>query len=130
MSDMGYRNDERDASLGRLYDMLFQAWPLMRRRLLPPSALQAEFGMPLSHVQVLVMLDHRGSLSITEISQCFGIAKPNITPVRQSVRLDVHAQQGGPRQLQRRFGNHRPPAEQTAGNVNQNCGFCVNNDRI
>ena len=81
MSDMGYRNNERDASLGRLYDMLFQAWPLMRRRLLPPSALQAEFGMPLSHVQVLVMLDHRGSLSITEISQSFGIAKPNITPL-------------------------------------------------
>ena len=81
MSDMGYRNDERDASLGRLYDMLFQAWPLMRRRLLPPSALQAEFGMPLSHVQVLVMLDHRGSLSITEISNSFGIAKPNITPL-------------------------------------------------
>ena len=61
--------------------MLFQAWPLMRRRLLPSSAQQAEFGMPLSHVQVLVMLDHRGSLSITEISQSFGIAKPNITPL-------------------------------------------------
>ena len=37
--------------------------------------------MPLSHVQVLAMLDHRGSLSITEISNSFGIAKPNITPL-------------------------------------------------
>ena len=27
------------------------------------------------------MLDHRGSLSITEISRSFGIAKPNITPL-------------------------------------------------
>ena len=81
MSDMDHRNTERDATLEHLYDMLFQAWPLMRRKLLPSSAQQAEFGMPLSHVQVLVMRDHRGSLSITEISQSFGIAKPNITPL-------------------------------------------------
>ena len=81
MSERNHRSAERDAALEHLYDMLFQAWPLMRRRLLPPSALQAEFGMPLSHVQVLVMLDHRCSLSITEISQSFGIAKPNITPL-------------------------------------------------
>ena len=81
MSEMERRNVEHDATLEHLYDMLFQAWPLMRRKLLPSSAQQAEFGMPLSHVQVLVMLDHRGSLSITEISQSFGIAKPNITPL-------------------------------------------------
>ena len=81
MSEMERRNVEHDATLEHLYDMLFQAWPLMRRKLLPSSAQQAEFGMPLSHVQALVMLDHRGSLSITEISQSFGIAKPNITPL-------------------------------------------------
>ena len=81
MSERNHRSAERDAALEHLYDMLFQAWPLMRRRLLPSSAQQAEFGMPLSHVQVLVMLDHRGSLSITEISNSFGIAKPNITPL-------------------------------------------------
>ena len=81
MSERNHRSAERDAALEHLYDMLFQAWPLMRRKLLPSSAQQAEFGMPLSHVQVLVMLDHRGSLSITEISNSFGIAKPNITPL-------------------------------------------------
>ena len=81
MSERNHRSAERDAALEHLYDMLFQAWPLMRRRLLPSSAQQVEFGMPLSHVQVLVMLDHRGSLSITEISNSFGIAKPNITPL-------------------------------------------------
>ena len=85
MSEMDHRNEESDATLEHLYDMLFQAWPLMRRRLLPSSAQQAEFGMPLSHVQVLVMLDHRGSLSITEISNSFGIAKPNITPLVDSL---------------------------------------------
>lgn len=67
--------------LSHLFDMLFQAWPLMRRKLLPSAAKQAEFGMPLSHMQVLVMLDHADSLSITQISQNFGIAKPNITPL-------------------------------------------------
>ena len=81
MSDNNTRNRDRDAVLGHLYDMLFQAWPLMRRRLLPSPAQQAGFGMPLSHVQVLAMLDHRGSLSISEISNSFGIAKPNITPL-------------------------------------------------
>ena len=81
MSERNHRSAERDAALEHLYDMLFQAWPLMRRKLLPSSAQQAEFGMPLSHVQVLVMLDHRGSLSISEISNSFGIAKPNITPL-------------------------------------------------
>ena len=81
MSERNHRSAERDAALEHLYDMLFQAWPLMRRKLQPSSAQQAEFGMPLSHVQVLVMLDHRGSLSITEISNSFGIAKPNITPL-------------------------------------------------
>ena len=76
MSDMDHRNAERDATLEHLYDMLFQAWPLMRRKLLPSSAQQAEFGMPLSHVQVLVMLDHRGSLSITEMGH--GLKHPLI----------------------------------------------------
>ena len=81
MNEHVYTGPQGKEALGHLYDMLFQAWPLMRRKLLPSSAQQAEFGMPLSHVQVLVMLDHRGSLSITEISRRFGIAKPNITPL-------------------------------------------------
>ena len=81
MSERVYTDARKDGTLGHLYDVLFQAWPLMRRKLLPSSAQQAEFGMPLSHVQVLVMLDHRGSLSISEISNSFGIAKPNITPL-------------------------------------------------
>ncbi len=35
--------------------------------------------MPLSHVEVLAMLYREGSLSVSQISQRFGIAKPNIT---------------------------------------------------
>lgn len=81
MNSLQDRREEREIVLEHLYDMLFQAWPLMRRKLLPSPMQQAEFGMPLSHMQVLAMLDHHGSLSITEISNRFGIAKPNITPL-------------------------------------------------
>lgn len=80
MSERNHRSAERDAALEHLYDMLFQAWPLMRRKLLPSSAQQAEFGMPLSHVQVLVMLDHRGSLSITRSPTA--LASPSPTSPR------------------------------------------------
>lgn len=74
-------SEDTQARLGHLYEMLFPAGPLMRRRLLPPSAQQANLGHRCLHVQVLAMLDHRGSLSVSEISRVFGIAKPNITPL-------------------------------------------------
>ncbi|NLF28322.1 MAG: MarR family transcriptional regulator [Clostridiales bacterium] len=67
--------------LGNLYDLLFRAWPLLKRKLLPTGAEQTEFGMPLSHLEVLAMLDREGSVSVTQISENFGIAKPNITPL-------------------------------------------------
>ncbi|NLD59113.1 MAG: MarR family transcriptional regulator [Clostridiales bacterium] len=70
-----------DQKLGNLYDLLFCAWPLLKHRLLPTGAEQAEFGMPLSHIEVLAMLDREGSLSVSQISRNFGIAKPNITPM-------------------------------------------------
>ncbi|MBR3504403.1 MAG: MarR family transcriptional regulator [Clostridia bacterium] len=37
--------------------------------------------MPLSHFQVLSLLEERGSMSVSEISDYFDIAKPNITPL-------------------------------------------------
>ena len=45
MSERNHRSAERDAALEHLYDMLFQAWPLMRRKLLPSSAQQADDGL-------------------------------------------------------------------------------------
>ena len=60
---------------------IFQAQPLLKKRLTKPSAIQSEQGIPLSHVQVLAMLEEVGSMSVSEISKRFGIAKPNITPL-------------------------------------------------
>ena len=65
----------------RIAQGIFQAQPLMKKRLAKLSAIQSEQGIPLSHVQVLAMLEEGGSMSVSEISKRFGIAKPNITPL-------------------------------------------------
>lgn len=65
----------------RIAQGIFQAMPLMKKRLVKLSAIQSEHSIPLSHVQVLSMLEEVGSMSVSEISRRFGIAKPNITPL-------------------------------------------------
>lgn len=78
MEQVGKKNSQASELL---YEKLFRAWPLMRRKLLPTGAVQSELGMPFSHVQVLMLLEQNGTASISEISEQFGIAKPNITPM-------------------------------------------------
>ena len=65
----------------RIAQGVFQAQPLLKKRLVKLSAIQSDQGIPLSHVQVLAMLEEVGSMSVSEISKRFGIAKPNITPL-------------------------------------------------
>ncbi len=60
---------------------IFNVMPLLRKRLLHMDVIQNEHGIPLSHVQVLSMLNETGSMSVSEISHRLGIAKPNITPL-------------------------------------------------
>lgn len=60
---------------------IFNVMPLLRKRLFHMDVIQSEHGIPLSHVQVLSMLSESGSMSVSEISQRLGIAKPNITPL-------------------------------------------------
>ena len=55
--------------------------PLIKKRLLHMDLVQREHGTPLSHVQVLAMLQDAGTMSVSEISRRLGIAKPNITPL-------------------------------------------------
>ena len=69
------------AQLESISRNLFSVMPLLRKRLLHLDVLQTEHGIPLSHVQVLSMLQENGSMSVSEISQQLGIAKPNITPL-------------------------------------------------
>lgn len=60
---------------------IFTVLPLLRKRLLHMDVVHGDHGIPLSHIQVLSMLDETGSMSVSEISQRLGIAKPNITPL-------------------------------------------------
>ncbi|MBQ8555627.1 MAG: winged helix-turn-helix transcriptional regulator [Clostridia bacterium] len=70
-----------DAITGNLYDAL----PLLPKRLVHIDQVSHEFKMPFSHIQIMVMLSG-GSMSISEISASLGIAKPNITPLLDSLR--------------------------------------------
>ena len=60
---------------------MFHVLPLLKKRLMHMDMVQKEHGTPLSHVQVLAMLQDAGSMSVSEISRRLGIAKPNITPL-------------------------------------------------
>ena len=60
---------------------MFHVMPLIKKRLLHMDLVQKEHGTPLSHVQVLAMLQDVGTMSVSEISRRLGIAKPNITPL-------------------------------------------------
>ena len=60
---------------------IFQVTPLLKKRLSRMSTFQSKYGLPMSHFQVLALLEERESMSISEISDYFDIAKPNITPL-------------------------------------------------
>ena len=68
-------------SLEMIAENVFQIIPLLKKRLSHISAFQSKNGLPLSHFQVLSLLEERGSMSVSEISEYFDIAKPNITPL-------------------------------------------------
>lgn len=59
---------------------LYAALPLLPKRLVRVEDISREFKMPFSHIQILCMLSDR-EMTISEISTCLGIAKPNITPL-------------------------------------------------
>lgn len=59
-----------------LLDML----AVFPKQMMHLDRLVREFGMPLSHIQILVVLS-QGDLSIGSLSEKMGIAKPNITPL-------------------------------------------------
>lgn len=73
-----------DAITGNLFDAL----PLLPKRLIHVDAITREFGMPFSHVQIICSLSEQ-EMTIGEISTKLGIAKPNITPL-----LDVLSERG------------------------------------
>ena len=60
---------------------LVNALSLIRKDMLGLDQIRQRHRIPLSHMQVLFMLERSGEASVTEISKRFGIAKSNITPM-------------------------------------------------
>ena len=70
-----------EALIDNVAQNLFLELPIFRKRLLHMDVIQREFNVPLSHVQVMAMLNDNGPMNVSEISRRLGIAKPNITPL-------------------------------------------------
>ena len=80
------KNWTEDAALvGAITHNLFEELPLLLpKRPVRVDAITHEFGMPFSHIQIVCMLSDK-ELTIGEISASLGIAKPNITPLLDSL---------------------------------------------
>lgn len=59
---------------------LLESLAVFPKQLVHVDTLVRQFGMPLSHIQIMVTLVN-GELSIGTLSEKMGIAKPNITPL-------------------------------------------------
>jgi DNA-binding MarR family transcriptional regulator len=60
---------------------IFRVQPMLRKRIQKFEGMAVEQQMPFSHVQVLYVLNEEGSMTVSDISKRFNIAKPNITPL-------------------------------------------------
>lgn len=77
---MAKRWTDDQALVEAISSNLYEALPLLPKRLVRVDAITREYGMPFSHIQILCMLSG-GEMTIGEISSNLGIAKPNITPL-------------------------------------------------
>ena len=75
---------EDEALVASISQNLFDALPLLPKRLVRIDAMTREFDLPFSNIQILCMLSER-EMTIGEISTHLGIAKPNITPLLDSM---------------------------------------------
>ncbi len=73
-----WTNDDAlvDAVAGNLFDVL----PMLPKRLVSVDELVKAAHMPFSHLQILCLLVNK-PMSVGQISQTLGIAKPNVTPL-------------------------------------------------
>ncbi len=76
---------EETALVEAICGNLFDALPLLPKRLVRIEAITRAFSMPFSHIQILIMLSDR-PMTIGEISSHLGIAKPNISPLLESLK--------------------------------------------
>lgn len=77
---MPKRWQEDSALVDGLAENLMEMLPVFPKQLLRMEELAHSFGMPMSHLQVLILLGD-GELTVGELSRRLRIAKPNITPM-------------------------------------------------
>lgn len=70
-----------NAKLSNIAWQILTTAPVFKKRLFRPEIEQQVNPIPLSYVQVLAALNEKESMSVSEISSRFDIAKPNITPL-------------------------------------------------
>lgn len=74
-----------DALVASLAERLFDVMSMFPKRLVRTDELIHTFGMPLSHMQILILLE-KGDMSIGQLSARTGVAKPNVTPLVDALR--------------------------------------------
>lgn len=74
-----------EALVTSVAEHLFDAMSMFPKRLVHVDELIHAFGMPLSHMQILTLVE-KEDLSIRQLSERTGIAKPNITPLVDALR--------------------------------------------
>ena len=99
-----------DALVDSVAQNLFLALPIFRKRLLHMDVIQREFNVPLSHVQVMAMLNDNGAMNVSEISRRLGIAKPNITPLIDRLIADHYVERNRDETDRRMVNVHICPA--------------------
>ena len=65
-------------------EKLLAAFPVFPKKLLKTDILQQTHNMPASQIQILILL-RDGPMSVGDLSRRLGIAKPNITPLINSL---------------------------------------------
>lgn len=82
---MNNANNDRNALdpvvIDNIASKIFRVQPMLRKRIQRFEGSNSAQTMPLSHVQVLTVLNEEGSMTVSDISRRFNIAKPNITPL-------------------------------------------------
>lgn len=87
---------------------MFYALPLIKKRLLHMDMVQKEHGTPLSHVQVLAMLQDVGTMSVSEISR--RLALPSRTSRRWWIACSRRLCRSSARRKRPPRGEHRASA--------------------
>ena len=74
-----------DALVTNVAGHVFDVMAMFPKRLIRVDELIHTFMMPLSHMQILTLVE-REDLSIRQLSERTGVAKPNITPLVDALR--------------------------------------------